>query len=127
MNDELSMDELLEVMEKGDLEDLAEQTHLTPIEYAKLRGMTPQVVYYHIRRGTIKDERCKCGRRVVEVRSADEALQAKARASGRVVDTRDDAERSGTPVQGLSQESAVEEADDRVGEAYFYGSASLDL
>lgn len=59
-----------------DIEDQAEEVgFLTPREYAKLRGMSPQLVYYYIRTKKIQDERCKCGRRVIAVRAADEAIQ----------------------------------------------------
>lgn len=66
-----------------EIEDIKEQAEivgfLTPREYAKIRGMSPQLVYYHLRAGTIKDERCKCGRRVINVKEADEALAKAAR------------------------------------------------
>jgi len=64
-----------------ELEELQEQANevgkLTPREYARLRGMVPQMVYYHIRQGTIKTERCICGRTVLDVAQADKSLQAK--------------------------------------------------
>jgi len=73
----------LRTPDEFELEDIKEQAelvgYLTPREYAKIRGMSPQLVYYHLRAGTIKDERCKCGRRVISVREADEALSKAAR------------------------------------------------
>jgi hypothetical protein len=64
-----------EELERKDLEDQAKEVgKLSPAEYAKLRGIRPQLVYWHIRRGNIKKEWCVCGRRVIDVRLADEAL-----------------------------------------------------
>lgn len=77
-----------------ELEDIAEQAEevgkLTPREYAKLRGMQPQLVYYYIRTGAIKMETCICGRKVIDVRAADEAIQEKTRKRRTNVDTRSD-------------------------------------
>src|SRR6516164_3827613 len=85
---EITSEEDLELFE---LKDQAEEVgFLTPREYAKARGMNPQLVYYYIRTGAIKDERCKCGRRVLDVRATDETLQTKAATRGRVLDTRSD-------------------------------------
>lgn len=62
-----------------ELDDIAEQANevgfLTPREYAKLRGLNPQLVYYYIRTKKITPELCKCGRKVIEVKLADEALK----------------------------------------------------
>ena len=44
---------------------------LPPREYAKLRGMKPQLVYYHIRQGHIDMEKCLCGRPVIDVTKSD--------------------------------------------------------
>jgi len=104
----------------GDLEhdlelfDIADQAEvvgfLTPIEYAKLRGMSSQLVYYYIRNKVIETEPCRCGRTVVSVSQADAALQAKAVARGKVLDTSSDAERGpGDDLQDLPQEDPVEE------------------
>jgi hypothetical protein len=89
-----------EDFERLDLEDQAQEVgFLTPREYAKLRGMTPQMVYYYIRTGVVKDELCKCGRRIVNVLATDEALSEKARKSGGALDSRSDELRDG-PGQG---------------------------
>jgi len=83
-----------EDMELAEIVDQAETIgKLTPREYAKARGMTPQLVYYHIRCGNLKTERCICGRTVLDVRDADETLQTKAATRGKVLDTRSDGER----------------------------------
>jgi hypothetical protein len=42
-------------------------------EYAKVKGLEPQLVYYYIRNGKIDQEHCPCcGRKVIDVKSADE-------------------------------------------------------
>lgn len=47
-------------------------------EYARLKGLQPQLVYYYIRRGYIKEEPCsECGRKVIDVISAEEYLASK--------------------------------------------------
>jgi hypothetical protein len=65
-------DELIEQMMR---DELADATKLTPIEYARLRGMKPQLVYYHIRQTHLKVERCICGRKVIDVATADAFFQ----------------------------------------------------
>jgi hypothetical protein len=84
----VSSEEELEMLE---LIDQAETVgKLSPREYAQARGMTPQLVYYYIRTGKVKKERCVCGRWVIDVRAADEAIQTKAAERGAVLDTRPD-------------------------------------
>lgn len=69
-------DELIRRMEQDDLEDrAAEQTHMTPRDYARARSVTPQLVYYYIRNGRISPSACSCGRRVIEVAEADEVFR----------------------------------------------------
>lgn len=90
------IEELPEDLELAEiLDQAAEVGKLTPREYAKARGMNPQLVYYYIRKGDIKKEICVCGRSVIDVRDADEAISTKAAARGRVLDTRDDDTRAG--------------------------------
>lgn len=64
-----STDELMRQMELDDLEDA---TKLSPRDYGKLRGIAPQLVYYHIRQGHIDKERCLCGRSVIDIDKADQ-------------------------------------------------------
>lgn len=47
-------------------------TKLKPIKYGKLRGIQPQLVYYHLRQGHIKTEQCLCGDTVIDVDLADQ-------------------------------------------------------
>ena len=78
------------------IEELKEQAnevgYLTPREYAKLRNVRPQQVYGWIRKGVIQSERCKCGRTIIHVLSANKALAKKARDLGRIVPDDDDPE-----------------------------------
>lgn len=94
-----------------EIQDQAEAVgFLTPREYAKLRDISPQLVYYYIRNKVIETEQCRCGRTILSVDKADTALQAKKIARGKVLDTRSDDERGPRPdVQELSQEDPVEE------------------
>lgn len=69
-----TIDDFLREIEQDELNDKAESvTHLTPIEYARLRGMAPQTVYYALRnhRDRIQAVNCQCGRRVLEITVAD--------------------------------------------------------
>lgn len=47
-------------------------------EYAKFKKIQPQLIYYYIRTGKIKEEFCICGRKVLDVASADVYLAEKA-------------------------------------------------
>ena len=69
-NDEgLSTDQFIEQMKRDELEGA---TKLSPRDYGKLRGISPQLVYYHIREGHIKWSHCECGRKVIVIDEADE-------------------------------------------------------
>ncbi len=57
--------------------DFEGATKLSPIEFARMMGMRPQMVYYYIRNKVLQTERCICGRRVLDIDSAKEALQEK--------------------------------------------------
>jgi len=65
-------DELKRQME---LDDLHDAQKLTPIEYGRLRGISPQRVYYHLKNDHIPLERCLCGKKVIDVKRADEYFQ----------------------------------------------------
>jgi hypothetical protein len=65
------MDE--EDLDRLELEDQVQEVgKLTPREYGRLRGIQPQLVYYHIRNKHIELELCICGRKVIDVKAADE-------------------------------------------------------
>lgn len=75
MSDEgLTPEELEEVIKQDELMDA---TKLSPREFAQLMGISPQLVYYYIRRNKIEKEVCICGRPVVDVAAAKEALAEK--------------------------------------------------
>jgi len=48
---------------------------MTPRDYGKLRGVAPQLVYYHIRAGHLVPDTCDCGRKVIIVEEADELFR----------------------------------------------------
>ncbi len=65
----LNLDELLE---KFELDEAAEAPLITPVNYAKLHArLTPQLVYYRIRKGELKTYICPCGRRCIKLEEAD--------------------------------------------------------
>lgn len=74
----MDSDELLRQMQEDDLADQAELGKMTPREYAKLRNIAPQLIYYYVRTGHMKMEICVCGRKVVDVAQADAYLAEKA-------------------------------------------------
>jgi hypothetical protein len=59
-------------MAQVERDELEGATKLSPRDYGKLRGISPQLVYYHIRQGKIKKETCLCGRSVIDVDAADQ-------------------------------------------------------
>ena len=63
----------------AELEDMEyEGSAYMPIRaYASYREVRPQLVYYWLRRGYIEDERCACGRRIIDVARADKALASR--------------------------------------------------
>jgi hypothetical protein len=73
-------DELMLQMERDELEDEAAQVDakLPVRRYAQLRNMAPQLVYYYIREGHLKPERCICGAKVLDVATADAFFKDKA-------------------------------------------------
>jgi hypothetical protein len=69
----MNTDQLIEQMERDELEDKLElQGKASPREYAQMRGMVPQRVYYFIRSKKIEMEHCICGRKVIDIKKADE-------------------------------------------------------
>ena len=65
-----------EDFERLEIEDQAQEVgFLTPREYAKIRFMQPQLVYYHIRNKHIEVELCRCGRKVINVKAVDEYFE----------------------------------------------------
>jgi hypothetical protein len=68
-------DELMAQMAADELQDRLELTSkMSVVEYARAKGEQPQLLYYYIRTGKIEVERCICGRKVIDVKSADAFL-----------------------------------------------------
>lgn len=77
-----NFDELKKLIEQDELEDQLDAalqgsngehgTKMTVIDFAKARKMQPQLVYYYIRQGKMKQEKCICGRWVIDVHTATE-------------------------------------------------------
>ena len=70
--------------EAADKEELVQtgQLKMSPIEFARSRGLQPQLVYYYIRQGHVKTEECICGRVVIDIESATAYLASKQKKGG---------------------------------------------
>jgi uncharacterized protein (DUF39 family) len=78
-----NFDELKKLIEQDELEVEGHDAKMTVIDYARARKMQPQLVYHYIRSGRLKQEKCVCGRWVLDVKGAEEffeALEAKRKA-----------------------------------------------
>jgi hypothetical protein len=67
-------DELMAKMLEDELADgiaLGELRKMSVADYAKARGIRPQLIHYYIRTGKILPTWCECGRKCVDVREAD--------------------------------------------------------
>jgi hypothetical protein len=60
----------------------AETDLLTPRQFAKMMGTSPQQVYALIRRGVMQTEQCTCGRTVMRVSKMKERFEAHKRETG---------------------------------------------
>ena len=75
-----NMDEAIARMAAEDELDAAREglTSMTVIEYARARNIQPQLIYYYIRTGKIEQKPCgECGRKVIDVKTADDYLTVK--------------------------------------------------
>jgi hypothetical protein len=68
----LSTDELFAAMSAHEHEGA---TKCSPREYGKMRGISPQLVYYHVRQNHIVKEMCLCGRSVVDIDACDKFFE----------------------------------------------------
>jgi hypothetical protein len=64
-----NMDEFLAQME---LDEAADAPLISPVNYAKVRPITPQLVYYGIRTKKLKIYICNCGGRRISMEEADD-------------------------------------------------------
>lgn len=46
-------------------------------DYAKLRGITAQLIHYYIRKGKIEVDECECGRKCIRVEEVDKFFKDK--------------------------------------------------
>jgi len=69
-----STDELVKQMQHDEL-DGAEKLSIR--DYARMRSMQPQLVHYYISQGRLKPETCICGRKVLDVKDADDFFATK--------------------------------------------------
>jgi hypothetical protein len=70
----MNSDELFAKMKADELADgieLGELTKMSVGDYAKARGMKPQLIHYYIRTEKLLPTWCECGRKCVDVREAD--------------------------------------------------------
>ena len=54
---------------------------MAPTDYARKRGMKPQLVYYYVRTGKFNLYDCECGRPVIDVKEADEFFKGRKESS----------------------------------------------
>lgn len=64
----LNTDALLQRME---LDEITDAPLISPVNYAKIRPIKPQLVYYAIRNGKLKTHHCNCGKRCISREEAD--------------------------------------------------------
>jgi hypothetical protein len=64
----LNTDEFIRQIE---LDEIADASLITPVNYAHVRPITPQLVYYAIRTRKLQTHTCNCGRRCISIDEAD--------------------------------------------------------
>jgi hypothetical protein len=67
----MNIDEFIKQAQADELEDA---TLLTPVMYAKLRGIYPQRVYAALRNRKLEAVYCQCGRKCIDPKVADEVF-----------------------------------------------------
>lgn len=78
----MGMDEL---EKKIRLDELNDAIKLSPREYAERRSLVtgtivqPQMIYYYVRTKKLRLEICQCGRKVLDVKTADEFFEERER------------------------------------------------
>jgi hypothetical protein len=50
---------------------------MSPKDYGKLRSISPQLVYYHVREGNLDKHSCQCGNTLIDVAQADKQFKIK--------------------------------------------------
>jgi hypothetical protein len=76
----MGIDDFLKAVQEDELEDqIQEQTVARINDYARSRGIKPQLVHYHVRANHLQKQTCACGALVVNIEAADLALGIKAK------------------------------------------------
>ncbi|HVI76686.1 MAG TPA: hypothetical protein VM715_00680 [Candidatus Acidoferrum sp.] len=70
----MNTDELIEQMQKDELEDAP---LLSVIDAARFFGLKPQILYYYIRTGKLETETCNCGRKCVRREVVQQLLKVR--------------------------------------------------
>jgi hypothetical protein len=81
-----NFDELRKQIEADELGDQIEaavagevegcQVNMTVIDYGRAKGIQPQLIYYYIRSGKLKQKKCICGRWVLGIAEAETLFNA---------------------------------------------------
>jgi hypothetical protein len=106
----MNTDELFELMQRDEEEDAR---YITPVNYGRLRGIAPQLIYYYIRTHKITYKRCDCGRKVIEKEEADEYLRSVGKLSP-LVDSGDGQELPGAEESSDGEGPSEHASGDRV-------------
>jgi hypothetical protein len=61
-----------EVIRQMQLDELSDAKLISPVDYAHIRPITPQLVYYAIKTNKIGIQYCQCGRRCIDKDEADD-------------------------------------------------------
>lgn len=69
-----NIDALIDAIKRDELDGA---THLTIMDYAKLRNLYPQRVYKAVREAKLGTRKCDCGRKVIDVLEADILFKVK--------------------------------------------------
>ena len=76
----MGIDDFLKAVQEDELDDAIQAQTVARINnYARSRGIKPQLVHYHVRAGHLSKQTCACGALVVEIAAADLALGIKAK------------------------------------------------
>lgn len=68
----MNEDEILEDLKSFEHEGA---TKLSPVHFARLLKIAPQMVYYYIRNKVIETETCICGRTVLDVQTSTDRIK----------------------------------------------------
>jgi hypothetical protein len=73
----MDFDEVIKQMQQDELEDGLELSKLMTVgDYARARGVRPQLIHSYIKRGKLERLRCNCNRLVIDVEAANELFDS---------------------------------------------------